>query len=917
MDLLEFWELISSYFDLEEVRTLCFGLSIEFDDLGGEGRKDKIRELILELRKQGRLLNLVEAVIEQRPNLSNVDWNKVRQDIGAIQASYRGSQRQPNDPFAEEVIPVPFQAPTVIPHFTGRADYISQIQEEIAKADENLIIGLTGLPGVGKTTLATYLAHLLQDTFTDGVLWAQLDATTAQAALIGFANAFGQGDTIAKLPDLSTQAAQVRQILAHKRLLVVLDNAQSGDDLRHLIPAGQHLLTLVTSDNNKLLANVSNLVLRLEAFSENESLDYLANVIGEERTQAEIEAAQQLHGYVSGLPLALSVAAGYLMEVPALKIAEYNSLLQEEQILENLKDWVDESRNVAAAFELSYQRLPQVGQKLFASLSLFEGPDFGGEAVAAINQMPLIRAKLELGRLESLSLIATGLGQREVVDDLKLPDSAGFGRYRLLSLLKVFAGFKLGNNADTLRQQAAHYFVQLVQQNSGQSGYSRLDVEWQNVVGVLRWANTHQEQELFIQGVLTLTHQFLGVAGFMDARGYWQEARQLLALTLEDDYKPMPLEKAQLLSNLGTYALRLGSFDSAESYLQQAQDLLEQQPSQPEIALQRSTVFELRSQLVVRKDKQAALDLLTQGLAVLKSIETEAANQQRGYIYGQMTSKLGQSGRFADALVAAEHALNLLPPEPTSARVGVLNNVGLIHYFSNKFEQATELFSKAIPQARDLAHLRYLAGLYVNMGLVEGKIGRLTKATSYQEKGLHLYQHMGDIHYASGTQINLGALYIKLGEDEQARFHLERAIATAKSYDLPEIEARARSNLAELAIHQKQWAEAEELLAKTQEICKQLQLDRLLSTVLRSQAQLALGLGKLSEATTLVEEAINKARATGDITEEGICWRAKGNILSARRQPQAAFNAWNKSVELLTGQDLFELNQTQALLAVT
>ena len=49
-------------FDLEEFRTLCFKLGIEYDDLRGEGRPGKARELIKLMQRRGQLDRLQQAV---------------------------------------------------------------------------------------------------------------------------------------------------------------------------------------------------------------------------------------------------------------------------------------------------------------------------------------------------------------------------------------------------------------------------------------------------------------------------------------------------------------------------------------------------------------------------------------------------------------------------------------------------------------------------------------------------------------------------------------------------------------------------------------------------------------------------------------------------------------------------------------
>jgi hypothetical protein len=54
-------QLLIERYNLEELRTLCAQLSVPFDDLGGEGRQAKAREMLLWMNRRGRLDDLVAA----------------------------------------------------------------------------------------------------------------------------------------------------------------------------------------------------------------------------------------------------------------------------------------------------------------------------------------------------------------------------------------------------------------------------------------------------------------------------------------------------------------------------------------------------------------------------------------------------------------------------------------------------------------------------------------------------------------------------------------------------------------------------------------------------------------------------------------------------------------------------------------
>ena len=81
---------IADHFGLQELRTLCFDLCVDFDDLAGEGKGAKVIALIMWFEDRNRTPELLQKCRKERPT---VDWDPVSapshlgSDVDSVQAA--------------------------------------------------------------------------------------------------------------------------------------------------------------------------------------------------------------------------------------------------------------------------------------------------------------------------------------------------------------------------------------------------------------------------------------------------------------------------------------------------------------------------------------------------------------------------------------------------------------------------------------------------------------------------------------------------------------------------------------------------------------------------------------------------------------------------------------------------------------
>jgi len=67
-------EILDARFSREELRTLCFDLGLDYDDLPGEGKAARARELVVHMQQLGRISYLIRAAARMR---SDVAWKRL------------------------------------------------------------------------------------------------------------------------------------------------------------------------------------------------------------------------------------------------------------------------------------------------------------------------------------------------------------------------------------------------------------------------------------------------------------------------------------------------------------------------------------------------------------------------------------------------------------------------------------------------------------------------------------------------------------------------------------------------------------------------------------------------------------------------------------------------------------------------
>lgn len=147
---------------------------------------------------------------------------------------------------------IPLLRPTPT-HLVGRTALLNTLKERLTGGVSHLLyLALSGLPGVGKTTLALALAHTLQvrEHFADGMLWVGLGP---KPDVLGQLSRWGTLLGIAAPQEKATRKGQeawslaLRKALWERRMLLVIDDAWRIEDALAFRVGGPQCSYLLTT----------------------------------------------------------------------------------------------------------------------------------------------------------------------------------------------------------------------------------------------------------------------------------------------------------------------------------------------------------------------------------------------------------------------------------------------------------------------------------------------------------------------------------------------------------------------------------------------------------------------------------------------------------------------------------------------
>jgi DNA-binding SARP family transcriptional activator/tetratricopeptide (TPR) repeat protein len=705
----------------------------------------------------------------------------------------------PAMPHREET---PHQLPADTADFVGEETLIHSVEKILTGGSERRAMGvvvIVGKPGIGKSTMATHVAHRLSDEhFPDGQLYCDLHGARSQPVaateVLGrFLRALGiPGPAI---PDsLDERAEMYRSLLATRRVLVVLDDAATENQLGPLLPGSRSCAVIVTS-RARLTGLPGAHRIELDVLDTAQALDLLGRVIGADRIAREAAAARALVRTVGGLPLALRIVAARLAARPHWSLASMVHRLANER--HRLDELTHGDMTMRASLSLTYDGLGEGDRRLLRLLSLAQGPTLPGWLAGALlgDRRPFPSDLLEpLVDVQMLDVVGV--------------ETTGEFRYRFHEIIRVFAREQLATHESVMDQaravqrmiggwlaltEQAHsriyggdYTVLRGQAQRWQppAAYADelladpldwLDREHTNLCAAVELAAREQLDELCWDLATTLVTLF-------EARGYldhWERTHRLALDVVRRAGNKRG--HAAVLSSLGTLYLSRRQPEESAGALDAALALFEELGDARGLALCRRDLALLER---MRGNDDCALALYERAMTDFDRVGDIVG---RAIVLTQSAYIWMRRGQVADAQAQLEEALEIYGSVGyTGGQARALRRVGQVLLQRGEHESAERTMTEVLGMVRGTGDLIGEGHLLRNLGEVNAEMGRHEQAKGLFAQAVALREQIMDHGGAAVVRVDMARLLDRMGERTEAGALLESALATFRERNMSE-----------------------------------------------------------------------------------------------------------------------------------
>ncbi len=618
------------------------------------------------------------------------------------------------------------------PPLLGRDEELAQLTAKLADPTCRLI-AITGMGGIGKTSLALTLAAQQTRLFLEGVSFVRLSDLESPTLLD---TAVAEALAIAIPPGVAPRQALLDALQPQERLLV-LDDVDAlltpvTELVQALLTAAPELTIVLTSREAPRLRSawrlpLTGLPLPNEEANSAEIPSPALTLFDQQARHVQPDFnldqwrphAMALCRLLQGSPLGIELAAAQLDLIDCAELAERVASASAELAVD-FADVPPRHRSLRALFEHSWQLLTPTEQTALARLAVFRGGFTAETATAVADVAPsTLRA-----------LLAKSLLQRS--DD----------RFALHALIRQFALEHLPLDSAVFAQHARTFSQLLASRSEGAPAEMvALLPELDNIRAMWQFALRQEDAELLFEAAHGLARLYAVTNQFAEGRVLFDEAVARWQTSAEVEHSP--LVWGTLLGRAAMFRFRTGDLPAARQTAARSVAVLEDAASNAQgDPLELAFSLNLLATLHIHA---GAFDEAVPLLTACADVYRREAHPGLLKPLINLSSVYMRQGDYAAAIAQLNEALPLAETlGDQRAMAHILNNLGANYLMLGKVDAAQEAFTACLTVTEATGYQSVRMVVHQNLAEVAYKRGDWATAIAESEAGLAISAEIGD-----------------------------------------------------------------------------------------------------------------------------------------------------------------------------
>jgi len=661
--------------------------------------------------------------------------------------------------------------------FVGREQDIEKLDELFQERNNLPAVAIIGMGGVGKTALADRYGQRHLKGLGDGaggVCWIDVRNGDVGLQIVSFARSLLN----LKPPedfDLPNQLRYCWQNWPSGDVLIAFDDVTDyKQEVKPYLPPKSSGFKVLITSREQLGRGLA--YLPLDELKADAALRLLEVLIEDgDRFQQELNVAEQICEWLGYLPLGLELVGCYLYNRRDLSLEAMLSLLEEKRLrhiaVQKPDPTMTAQLGVAAAFELSWERLYENAQKLGCMLSLFALAEIPWWLVKGAYHYLLTSEDEEI----DLQLLEEA---RADLLNCHLLKSTSDTACRLHPLIREFLRGKREGSIEVneLKEAFVNATWAVADQIPESPTYQRIQIAAPAIPHVAEIAKDKDLRDLLNDKYLTVP--FVGLGRFYEGQGLYAQAlpwfEQCLSVT-RSHFGSEHSQVATSLSNLALVYQALGRYSEVEPLLVEA--------------------LELDKRLLGEQNVCVSISLIN--LASLYKLQGRYDDAETMFLQVLELSKYWREEQHKTHLITC------------------LEHLVALYFERGEYEKAKSLLMRAIEESKDFSDVNHLPTLLTYLARIYKYQQRDAEAEKFYKLALEITKQLvGENHPDVATHLNnLALFYFEKVRHSEAESLFIQALELTKSFCGEEHldVATVQHHLAALYDIQERYSEAEPL----------------------------------------------------------------------------------------------------------